>query len=132
MRLRFVGPEPRDSWITFLLREGYTLDSAGARLGRLPAVETAPAGAGLASRLWQAATAAAKVARPAAVSREVSARRSEAMRGFFPKLASWYEQRMHLADMREVDRFLAQSTDLVDLERRIHEIERRGSASRWF
>jgi len=76
--------------------------------------------------------AAVKLARPAAVSREVSERRSAAMRGFFPKLASWYEQRMHLADMREVDRYLSQSTDLVDLERRIHEIERRGSASRWF
>ena len=80
--------------------------------------------------------AAVKVARPVAVqtpvSREVSERRSAAMRGFFPKLASWYEQRMHLADMREVDRYLSQSTDLVDLERRIHEIERRGSASRWF
>jgi hypothetical protein len=31
-------------------------------------------------------------ARPA-VPREVSERRAEAMRGFFPKLASWYEQR---------------------------------------
>ena len=80
--------------------------------------------------------AAARAARPVVVrptvSREVSERRSEAMRGFFPKLASWYEQRMHMADMREVDRYLSQSSDLVDLERRIHEIERRDSASRWF
>ena len=76
MRLRFVGPEPRDSWITFLLREGYTLDSAGARLGRLPAVETAPAGAGLASRLWHAATAAAK----RGGARVVERRRQEALR----------------------------------------------------
>ena len=88
--------------------------------------------AGLFDFLHWRRPAAVKAARPAAVSREVSERRSEAMRGFFPKLASWYEQRMHLADMREVDRFLSQSTDLVDLERRIHEIERRGSASRWF
>jgi len=88
--------------------------------------------AGLFDFLHWRRPAAFKVARPAAVSREVSERRSEAMRGLFPKLASWYEQRMHLADMREVDRYLSQSTDLVDLERRIHEIERRDSASRWF
>jgi hypothetical protein len=47
------------------------------------------------------------------------------MRGFFPKLASWYEQRMYLAEMRDTDRYLSQSTDLIDLERRIREIERR-------
>jgi hypothetical protein len=69
--------------------------------------------------------------RPAA-SREVSQRRAEAMRGFFPKLASWYEQRMYLAEMSQVDRYLSQSSDLVDLERRIRDIERGGSASRWF
>ena len=64
-----------------------------------------------------------------AMPREVSERRAEAMRGFFPKLASWYEQRMYLAEMRDVDRFLSQSSDLVDLERRIREIERRDG--RW-
>ena len=52
------------------------------------------------------------------------------MRGFFPKLASWYEQRMYMAEMRVVDRFLSQSTDLVDLEQRIREIERRDR--RWY
>ena len=67
-----------------------------------------------------------------AVSREVSERRAEAMRGFFPKLASWYEKRMYLAEMREVDRYLSQSTDLVDLERRIRDVERRDGAARWF
>jgi hypothetical protein len=72
---------------------------------------------------------AAAGARPA-VPREVSERRAEAMRGFFPKLASWYEQRMYLAEMREADRYLSQSTDLIDLERRIREIERRDG--RWY
>ncbi len=69
---------------------------------------------------------------PAPLSREVSERRAEAMRGFFPKLASWYEQRVYLSQMRDVDRFLAQSTDLVDLERRIRDIERSGTVSRWY
>jgi len=80
--------------------------------------------------------ATASAARPVsvrpAVSREVSQRRAEAMRGFFPKLASWYEQRMYLAEMRDVDRYLSRSSDLVDLERRIRDVERRGSASRCF
>jgi len=69
---------------------------------------------------------------PAPLSREVSERRAEAMRGFFPKLASWYEQRVYFSQMRDVDRFLAQSTDLVDLERRIRDIERSGTVSRWY
>jgi len=64
-----------------------------------------------------------------AVSRDVSERRSEAMRGFFPKLASWYEHRSYMAGMRDVDRYLSQSCDLVDLERRIRDVERRGSGS---
>ena len=67
-----------------------------------------------------------------AVSRDVSERRAEAMRGFFPKLASWYEHRSHMADMREVDRYLSQSSDLVDLEHRIRDVERRAAGSGWF
>jgi len=67
-----------------------------------------------------------------AVSPEVSQRRAEAMRGLFPKLASWYEHRSYMAEMREVDRYLSQSTDLVDLERRLRDIDRRTTGSGWF
>ena len=66
-----------------------------------------------------------------AVSREVSQRRAEAMRGFFPKLASWYEHRSYMAEMRDVDRYLSQSCDLADLERRVRDVERRGAGSGW-
>lgn len=76
MQLRPVGPEVEHSWITFLLREGYTLDAAGSRLGRLPAVAGAPAGARPASRLWDAFAAAAR--RGAA--RIVERRQLQAMR----------------------------------------------------
>lgn len=65
-------------------------------------------------------------------SREVSRRRAEAMRAFFPKLSSWMARHGHLSEMSEVDRYLSQSTDIFDLERRIREIERRGSTTRWF
>lgn len=66
-----------------------------------------------------------------AVSREVSQRRAEAMRGFFPKLAAWYEHRSYMAEMRDVDRYLSQSSDLADLERRVRDVERRASGSGW-
>lgn len=66
--------------------------------------------------------------RPVA-SREVSRRRAEAMRRFFPKLASWYEHRSYMAGMRDVDRYLSQSCDLADLERRIRDVERRAGGS---
>jgi hypothetical protein len=62
------------------------------------------------------------------VDRKVAARRAEAMRAFFPKLAIWLETRFHFARMREIERYLSQSTDLVDLERRIAQIERN---NRW-
>jgi len=65
-------------------------------------------------------------------SREVSQRRAEAMRGLFPKLSSWMARHGHLSEMSEVDRYLSQSTDIFDLERRIRDIERRGSTTRWF
>lgn len=54
----------------------------------------------------------------------VSERRSQAMRHFFPKLAIWINNRIHFSRMREIERYLAQATDLVDLEHRIAKIER--------
>lgn len=71
------------------------------------------------------------VAAPPGPSREVSARRSEAMRGFFPKLASWIDQHAFASEMHEVERYLARATDLQDLERRIRDIERRNGTPRW-
>ena len=63
--------------------------------------------------------------------REVSERRAAAMRGLFPKLSAWMAKRSYLAEMSAVDRYLSQATDLFDLERRIRDMERRGSASGW-
>jgi hypothetical protein len=96
-------------------------------------------GAGLlAARWWcwsprRNETAALQVAAaPAPTGREVSARRAEAMRGFFPKLASWIDHHGFAAEMSEVDRYLSQAADLPDLERRIRDIERRSGTPRWF
>jgi len=63
--------------------------------------------------------------------REVSARRAEAMRGLFPKVSAWMARQAYLTEMGAVDRYLSQSTDLADLERRIREIERHGGAAHW-
>jgi hypothetical protein len=71
-------------------------------------------------------------AAPPAPSREVSARRTEAMLGFFPKLASWIDQHAFTSEMNEVNRYLSQAADLQDLERRIRDIERRNGTSRWY
>lgn len=64
--------------------------------------------------------------------RAVSRRRAEAMRRFFPKLSSWMAHHSHLSELAEVDRYLSQSTDIFDLERRIRDVERRGGATGWF
>lgn len=79
-----------------------------------------------------AASARAVRAAPSGSSRKVSERRAQAMRGFFPKLSAWLARRSYLAEMRAVDRYLAQASDLVDLERRIREIERGGSTFRLY
>ena len=78
-----------------------------------------------------AAAPAVAAASAAAVQRGLPERRAEAMRGFFPKLSAWMAKRSYLAEMSAVDRYLSQATDLFELERRIREIERRGSASDW-
>lgn len=54
----------------------------------------------------------------------VSKRRSEALRNFFPQLSVWLNNRIHFSRMRDVERYLSQATDLVDLEHRIAKIER--------
>lgn len=64
-------------------------------------------------------------------SREVSKRRAEAMRRFFPKVTAWMAKQSYLAEMSSVDRYLSQANDLFDLERRIRDVDRRGGTSGW-
>ncbi len=58
-------------------------------------------------------------------------RRGEALRGFFPKLANWFETRTERARRREVEAFLSQATDIADLEQRILRIQRGARFSRY-
>lgn len=87
-------------------------------------IRAAPAAdeASMAKRAGATETETAK--RPAGVAK----RRAEAMRSFFPKLAVWLSNRITFSRMREIESYLAEATDLVDLERRIAKIER---GSRW-
>jgi len=57
--------------------------------------------------------------------RALSQRLGETLRGFFPKLAGWYENSIDRANRREVEAFLSHATDIADLERRILELQRR-------
>jgi hypothetical protein len=70
--------------------------------------------------------------RACAPTREVSARRAEAMRGLFPKMSAWMARRSYLAEMGSVERYLSQATDLFDLECRIRDMERRSGTARLY
>jgi len=52
------------------------------------------------------------------------------MRRMFPKLSSWQSEDAFLDRIGEADRYLAQATDPIDLERRIGDIERRAIFAR--
>jgi hypothetical protein len=68
---------------------------------------------------------------PEALELERKARqlRAETLRSWFPKAAAWARDKIHHARMCEAERYLSQATDLADLERRLHEAERRGMHS---
>ena len=55
----------------------------------------------------------------------MSRRRSEALRTMFPKLFSWFANRWDFDAVTEVNSYLEQSTNLVDLERRIRNLEQK-------
>ena len=61
-----------------------------------------------------------------AARQQLAERRAEALRRLFPKLTSWMKDRVQLARMNAVERYLAQATDIHDLEQRIREIDRKG------
>lgn len=93
----------------------------------LAAADPRPAMAALSiAAAWRALRA---TARRFAAGREICRRRAEAMRRLFPKLASWQAGRPRQLPVVEVDRYLRQAADLPELERRIGEVERCGTAA---
>ncbi len=55
---------------------------------------------------------------------QLAARRAQALRGLFPKLSSWFANRRDSLCITEVNEYLAQASNVVDLEQRIRVIER--------
>lgn len=63
---------------------------------------------------------------------ELPRRRAEALRSFFPKLFSWFEDTFEGQRRREVEAFLSQATDIADLEHRIKQLQRQQFFSRYY
>lgn len=61
---------------------------------------------------------------PAAGSASLEERRAQALRTLFPMLFSMYARRSDLWRAIAIERYLAQATNLADLEQRIHEVQR--------
>jgi hypothetical protein len=59
---------------------------------------------------------------------ELAERRGEVLRGFFPKLASWFENSEEAARRREIEDYLSKAQDLFDLELRVRRLERQSDA----
>ena len=64
-------------------------------------------------------------ARPEVDEQTMARRRAEALRGFFPKVFTWFASRWDLVGMSEVNHYLSMATDAADLEQRIRRLERR-------
>lgn len=54
----------------------------------------------------------------------LAARRAQAMRGMFPKLSSWFSGRYNALGISEINEYLAQASNVTDLEQRIQLIQR--------
>ncbi len=54
----------------------------------------------------------------------LAARRAQALQCLFPKLSSWFASTRDSLCIREINEYLAQASNVTDLEQRIREIER--------
>jgi len=53
----------------------------------------------------------------------LAARRAQALRSMFPKLSSWFGSRRDALYIGEINDYLAQASNVTDLEQRIRSIE---------
>ncbi len=65
----------------------------------------------------------ATAALSAAPNPQLEARRAEALRGMFPKLSYWFASRYAALGINEINDYLAQATNVTDLEQRIRAIQ---------
>ena len=97
--------------------------SAAPRAENLSPVET-PATAVVANAVVANAVVAHTEAQPAAGPSSLEERRAHALRTMFPMLFSMYARRSDLWRAIAIERYLAQATNIADLEQRIHEVQR--------
>jgi hypothetical protein len=69
-------------------------------------------------------TVANSEAQTAVGSPSLEERRAHALRSMFPMLFSMYARRADLWRAIAIERYLAQATNVADLEQRIHEVQR--------
>ena len=67
-----------------------------------------------------------------AVNRPASPGILAAIGQFISATAEWFGNRLDSAHRREVEKYLAQSTDNIDLEKRIRQLERGAYFSRYY
>ena len=61
---------------------------------------------------------------PSVVSnQQLEARRAEALRGMFPKLSNWFASRYAALSINEINDYLAQASNVTDLEQRIRVVQ---------
>ena len=58
-----------------------------------------------------------------APNQQLAARRAEALRDMFPKLSNWFASRYAALSINEINDYLAQASNVTDLEQRIHLIQ---------
>ncbi len=97
--------------------------SAAPRAENLSPVET-PATDVVANAIVANAVVANTEAQPAAGPSSLEERRAHALRNMFPMLFSMYARRSDLWRAIAIERYLAQATNIADLEQRIHEVQR--------
>jgi hypothetical protein len=76
-----------------------------------------------------------ELVRPVRPATTLAQRRAEALRTLFPKLSSWRETAMERSRRQEIEAYLFQASDGVDLERRLRWLHGNGKcrsrALRW-
>lgn len=108
----------------FLPRRAAAAALSAAPRAEYPSPVETPATAVVANAVVAKAVVANTEAQPAAGPSSLEERRAHALRTMFPMLFSMYARRSDLWRAIAIERYLAQATNIADLEQRIHEVQR--------
>ncbi len=91
--------------------------------GFLPRASSTPTVPSTAKSGGVRATSAPALTPVLAPNPHLAARRAQALRSMFPKLSSWFGSRRDALYIGEINEYLAQASNVTDLEQRIRVIE---------